>query len=620
MKAQDLTLDQLLQTAEGRLTVRGGRALLADAAATYRLAEELADTLGDEAARGVLTRFGYQSGYQEAARLRTYLSWDDDQEWLRAATRTLTLQGLGEVEFSETRVDRSQGLFLAEVKARNSFEAEEHKDRIGPGPETRCDRLTGFLSGYASAYLGAKVLFVEETCAAASDDDHTCTFRGKLAAEWGEEGRVHLARYDRDRIGERLATSEREVFEQRVKIREQEFELEAKRRLEEASRLKSEFLANISHELRTPLNSIIGYADLLLAKLGRKLPPTPVRNLERILSNAEHLLGLINSILDISKIEAGRMDIQLEACELAPILKQQLEDVQVLVKDREIVVTGPEDLDQLPPLWVDPVRLRQCLTNVLGNAAKFTERGSISVTARTLRGQSSGRSAEFLSLAIRDTGPGVPLEEQATVFEAFRQADGSTARNHEGTGLGLPIVRELLTLMGGEIQLSSSPGAGSTFTLLLPLAGDRTSGSAEPSPEAPAAPAEPKGNGTILLIDDDPDMGALMGEHLASAPDELSGYELIVEPDPVEGIAKARSQPPTVVLLDLSLPQVDGRGVLRLLKADPKTKGIPVLVVSIRDDVRETVKEGALTTLSKPVRPDELYAALRQAVLVSESQ
>jgi len=323
LKAQELTLDQLLQTAEGRLTVRGGRALLADAAATYRLAEELADTLGEEAARGVLTRFGYQSGYQEAARLRTYLSWDDDQEWLHASARTLTLQGLGEVEFSETRVDRAQGVFSAEVTAHNSFEAEEHKDRIGPGPAPRCDRLTGFLSGYASAFLGAKVVFIEQSCAARSDDLHTCTFTGKLAAEWGqEEGRLHLSRYNRDQIGERLATSEREVFEQRVKIREQEYELEARRRLEEASRLKSEFLANISHELRTPLNSIIGYSDLLLAKLGRKLPPTPVRNLERILSNAEHLLGLINSILDISKIEAGRMDIQLEACDLGPILKQ----------------------------------------------------------------------------------------------------------------------------------------------------------------------------------------------------------------------------------------------------------------------------------------------------------
>lgn len=616
MKAQDLTLDQLLETAEGRLTVRGGRALLADAAATYRLAEELADTLGEEAARGVLTRFGYQSGYQEATRLRTYLSWDDDQEWLQAAARTLTLQGLGEVAFSETRVDRAQGVFRARVEARDAFEAAEHKDRIGPGPETRCDRLTGFLSGYASAYFGAKVVFVEESCAARSDHEHSCSFVGKLAAEYGEEDRVHLARYDRDRIGERLATTEREVFEQRVKIREQEFQLEAKRRLEEASRLKSEFLANISHELRTPLNSIIGYADLLLAKLGRKLPPTPVRNLERILSNAEHLLGLINSILDISKIEAGRMDIQLEACDLGPILKQQLEDVEVLVKDRQVVVEGPPDLAELPPLWVDPVRLRQCLTNVLGNAAKFTERGSITVSAKILRGQSSGRSQEFLALAVRDTGPGVALEEQATVFEAFRQADGSTARAHEGTGLGLPIVRELLTLMGGEIQLTSSPGAGSTFTLLLPLAGE---GQQAPAPNAePPGAGELKGSGTFLLIDDDPDIEAILGEILQGAPEDLQGYRLVVEADPVDGIARAHSEPPTLVLLDLSLPQVDGRGVLRLLKSDPRTQAVPVIVVSIRDDIRETVKEGALSTLAKPVQPDELYASLRQAILVSE--
>lgn len=618
VKAQELTLDQLLTTADGRLVVRGGRALLADAAATYRLAEELSDTLGEEASRGVLTRFGYQSGYQEATRLRTYLTWDNDQEWLHASARTLTLQGLGEVSFEKTLVDRTQGVFRAKVKAVDAFEAEQHKDRVGPDATTRCDRLTGFLSGYASAFVGAQVLFIEQTCAARSDDDHVCTFSGKLAREWGEEGRVHLARYDRDQIGERLASSEREVFEQRVKIREQEFQLEAKRRLEEASRMKSEFLANISHELRTPLNSIIGYSDLLLTKLGKKLPPTPVRNLERILSNAEHLLGLINSILDISKIEAGQMDIQPEPCLLAPILKQQLEDIRVLVKDREIEVTGPANLEDLPKLWVDPVRLRQCLTNVLGNAAKFTEKGSISVTARTLRGQSGGQSAEFLSLAVRDTGPGVPLPDQATVFEAFRQADGSTARNHEGTGLGLPIVRELLTLMGGEIQLSSSPGAGSTFTLLLPLAGDKTSAEVV---EAPASfVGEPTGSGTLLLIDDDPDIGALMSEHLASAPDDLAGYQLVVQPDPVEGIANARREPPTVILLDLSLPHVDGRSVLRLLKSDPSTAGVPVVVVSIRDDARETIKDGALTTLPKPIRPAELYAALRQAVVVSENR
>ncbi|MBL4850092.1 MAG: XylR N-terminal domain-containing protein [Planctomycetes bacterium] len=470
MKAKDLTLDKLLTTADGRLLVRGGRALLADAAATYRLAEELSDTLGEEAARGVLTRFGYQSGYQEATRLRTYLSWDDDREWLFAATRTLTLQGLGEVEFEEAIVDRVEGVFRARVSAKDSFEAEQHKNRVGPGPATRCDRLTGFLSGYASAFLGRSVLFIEEECAARGDDAHECTFVGKLAAEWGKVGRTHSGRYDRDRIGERLASTEREVFEQRIKIREQEFELEAQRRLQEASRLKSEFLANISHELRTPLNSIIGYADLLITKLGGKLPPTPARNLERILSNAEHLLGLINSILDISKIEAGRVDIQAESIDLSPLLSQALEDVQVLVKDREISIVGPSNLADLPPVYADPIRLRQCLTNVLGNAAKFTERGQIEVSARVLHGQSSGTATEFLALAVRDTGPGVPLADQATIFEAFRQADGGTNRQHEGTGLGLPIVRQLLTLMGGEIQLSSSSGAGSTFTLLLPTA------------------------------------------------------------------------------------------------------------------------------------------------------
>lgn len=617
MRAADLTLEQLLVQTEGRLTLRGGRALLADAAATYKLSDELIDTLGAEAARGVLTRWGFQSGYRDATRLRTYMSWDSELEWLHAGARSLSLLGLGSVHFDEVMIDRSQGAFRATVRAEDSFEAEEFKERASPDPEPQCHRLAGFLSGYASAFLGGQVIFIEERCAARSDDETCCEFRGKVASEWGAAGELHAARYARDKIGERLAGREREVLEQAVKIREQEFELAAKRRLEEASRLKTEFLANISHELRTPLNSIIGYSDLLISKLGKKLPPTPVRNLERILSNAEHLLGLINSILDISKIEAGRMDLQLVPVALGPLLEVVLEDTRLLLKERPVVVRGPEDAGALPLLRADPIRLKQCLTNVLGNAAKFTEEGEIEVSARVVRGQSSGRASEFLSLAIRDTGPGISKADQATVFEAFRQADASTIRRHEGTGLGLPIVRELLTLMGGEVHLASAPGAGSTFTLILPL----DAGQEHPPAELTTAPValvslspvddDPR---TILLIDDDPDAEAFVRARLAEGPPGLSEHPLVVVRDPVEGIAVARQEPPAAILLDLSLPHVDGREVLRLLKTDPRTGRVPVIVISIRDDLRLTTGEGALAALPKPIRPEQLYDALRQAI------
>lgn len=626
MKASDLTLDQLLTTSEGRLTLRGGRALLADAAATYRLSDELTETLGDEPARGVLTRWGYQSGYQEAARLRTYLSWDSELEWLHAGARSLSLLGLGRVRFEEALVDREQGVFRARVSAEDTFEAFEFKERASPDPAPQCHRLAGFLSGYASAFLGDQVIFVEERCAAASDDHTRCEFSGRVASEWGASGALHLARYAHDRIGERLAGREREVLAQAVKIHEQELELAAKRRLEEASRLKSEFLANISHELRTPLNSIIGYSDLLIGKLRTKLPPTPLRNLERILSNAEHLLGLINSILDISKIEAGRMDLELGPVALGPLLEVALEDTRVLLKDRPVEVRGPSNLGELPLLYADPIRLKQCLTNVLGNAAKFTTEGVIEATVKVVRGQLGGQASDFVSLAVRDTGPGIQKADQATVFEAFRQADASTLRRHEGTGLGLPIVRELLTLMGGEIHLASAPGAGSTFTMVLPVAGSerppagRLAGlGASPPPREVSGWTGPvqdqaRAPGPILLIDDDPDAEALLRGLLVEAPARLRAHPLIVVRDPVEGIASARQDPPAAILLDLALPSVDGREVLRLLKTDPRTGRIPVVVISIRDDLRLTTGEGALAALPKPLRAETLYAALELAI------
>lgn len=604
MKASDLRLDDLLDQHpdQGRLELRGGRALLTDASATYRLAEELRETLGEDAARGVLLRYGYQTGYREAASLR-YLTWDDDLEFLQAAARTQTILGIGLLTFEEMRADRSQGVFRVTAVAQNSFEAAEHKARLGPTDACVCHRLTGYLSGFASAWLGDAVLFIEETCAARSDDSDDCRIVGRLRDEWGHTADNESRRYQRDAIGERLASRDREVLAQAVKIREQELELIAKQRIEQASRLKSEFLANISHELRTPLNSIIGYADLLLTRLGAKLPATPRQNLSRILANAEHLLGLINSILDISKIEAGRMDLHLEPVDLNELLNQCVEDAAVLIKDKPVKLVKGYQPEEVPLVLADRLRLHQCLTNVLANAAKFTDAGTIRLETRRVQGRSEGRSVPYLALAISDTGPGIPREHQATIFEPFRQVDASTTRSHGGTGLGLPIVRQLLELMKGEIQLTSSSSAGATFTLLLQVASGspppaRASETAtETAPEPPSEKEDSPGQ-HLLLIDDDPDFATIVR---ALLEDDPAGRALRVERDPIKGIAAARLEPPALVLLDLKLPNVDGREVLRLLREDERTRAIPVIVISIRDDLLETLAEGAAAALKKPV-------------------
>ena len=604
MKAEDLVLARLMagDPEQGVLSVPGGRVIVADAGAVWRLAEELEETLGARAARGVLLRHGFQIGYQEATRLRTYHAWDSDLEWLLAAARTRLMFGFGRLEFSDLVVDRARGLFRAVVLARNAFEATEHRAHRGPRGAPACHRLAGFLTGYASAWLGDSVLFLERSCAVQDEAQATCRLEGRLASEWGEEGQELGLAYQRDAIGERLASRDREVLAQAVTIREQELELEKKRQLEQASRLKSQFLATMSHELRTPLNSIIGFSELLLEKLGPRLPETPRHNLERIHSNAEHLLGLINSVLDISKIEAGRLELHLEAVDAGQILDRCLADVAVLLEGRPVELVREYRREELPRVRADSLRLRQALTNVLGNAVKFTERGSIRVAARPITGQRAGREARLLAISVTDTGPGIAPEHQALIFEPFRQVDGTPARSHGGTGLGLPIARQLLELMGGELGLVSAPGSGATFTLVVPLA--EAGAAAPPAPQEPPA-QEVDRRRRVLLIDDDPDAAALVRAAL-----EPEGCSLQVETDPVRAIASARLEAPSLILLDLRLPRVDGREALRLLRADPRTRPVPVVVISVRDDAGATLAEGAQAVVPKPIQPALLRRVL----------
>ncbi len=605
MKASEIDLDKILvrKPGDGVLEMRGTRGVLIDAAAEYRLAEELEETLGREAAKGVLTRFGYQSGYMLAANLRTYFDWESDLEWLLAGAEQPAHLGSGRIDFEDLVFDRAKGIFRVVARVRNSFESCERKRRHGPSGEPVCARLAGYLSGFGSAFMGDEVLFIEHECAARSEAASACRIEGRISAEWGEAGEPHRALYRRDAIGERLASRDREVLAQAIKIQEQELALAAKKKVEEANRLKSEFLANISHELRTPLNAILGYADLLLTKLGKKLPDTPRQNLERILANAEHLLGLINSILDISKVEAGRMEVHLEAVELGPILDRCLQDVRILLMGKPVEVFAPATAGPLPRVLADKVKLKQCFTNVLGNAAKFTERGSIRVDTKVITGQRSGRASGFLAISVSDTGPGIAPEHHATIFEPFRQVDASATREHEGTGLGLPIVRQLLGLMGGEVQLTSSPGAGSTFSLVIPLAQQEGTGAAVPPTRVQEA--------EILLVDDDPDFAAIVREALASVADSLRA-RLRVERDPITAIAAARVRPPALILLDLRLPTIDGVEVLRLFHEDPRTRGVPVVVVSGREDAAATLGAGACAVLSKPLKPGALLEVVAQ--------
>jgi adenylate cyclase len=380
----------------------------------------------------------------------------------------------------------------------------------------------------------------------------------------------------------------------------------AKEQAELANRAKSEFLANMSHELRTPLNAIIGFTRLVMRRAKDALPEKQYDNLGKILASAEHLLSLINSVLDLSKIEAGRVEVRPTEFALEPVIDQCLRTVEPMVKGE--LRLEKQIASDLPTLFTDQEKLRQILINLLGNAVKFTEAGSVTVRAVHEDG--------VIALAVADTGIGIPDSAKELVFEEFRQVDSSSTRQHGGTGLGLPISRHLARLLGGDISLESAPGVGSTFTLTLPARHALELPAETGVPEVLPAAAkgdrqhaiEPAGREPLVLaIDDDPNMIYLLRENLAEA-----GYRVVGVAGGEEGVRKAREVTPSAIVLDIVMPHKDGWQVLHELKADPATRDIPVIMLSIVDQKDLGYRLGAFDYLLKPFERDALVATLQR--------
>jgi len=378
------------------------------------------------------------------------------------------------------------------------------------------------------------------------------------------------------------------------------------RELEAASEHKSQFLANMSHELRTPMNAIIGVSEMLLEDardLGR---PDDVEPLERILRAARHLLELINEILDLSKIEAGKMELQLETFAVAPLVEEVAATLAPMAEKNG----NRLDVQCAPGLGVmraDQTRIRQALLNLASNAVKFTERGAVTITAA----REAERERDWVVLGIADTGIGMTPEQTARLFQDFIQADASTTRKYGGTGLGLAISRRFCRMMGGDITVESAPGAGSTFTIRLPAVvtdtGDVVS-EAEPAIAArPLSARPPLANGAqILVVDDDPTVRDLMDRHLSR-----EGFAVLTAASGIEALALARDVHPAAITLDVMMPELDGWSVLAALKGDPALADIPVILVTIVDDRQRGYALGAAEYLVKPIDRKRLASTLR---------
>ena len=367
-------------------------------------------------------------------------------------------------------------------------------------------------------------------------------------------------------------------------LRQRTAEAEAAREAaESANRAKSAFLANMSHELRTPLSAVIGYTELLEEE-GQD--ETILNDLGKIKGNAKHLLSLINDVLDLSKIEANKMELFAETIELEPLLQEVTATVETLVKTKAntLVLDCGE---RLGTMRTDAVKLRQCLFNLLGNACKFTENGQITLRVR--------RDGEWLSFAVEDTGIGMSPEQLRRLFQRFTQADESTTRKFGGTGLGLALTRAFARLLGGDVTVTSTEGRGTCFTLRVP--GEAPDGAAplDDAPEAAGA-AIHESRDLVLVIDDEASQRELLNRFLTK-----QHFAVCTTPDGRSGLDMARSLQPRVILLDVMMPDLDGWAVLKALKADPATADIPVVIVSFVAEAKLGASLGAADTITKPV-------------------
>jgi signal transduction histidine kinase/CheY-like chemotaxis protein len=396
-------------------------------------------------------------------------------------------------------------------------------------------------------------------------------------------------------------TLETKVNERTIELIVANQELQqANLKIREADRLKSEFLANMSHELRTPMNAIIGFTRLVQRKAADVLPPKQGENLEKVEISAKQLLGLINDILDLSKIEAGKMNLSIMPFDLASLVEACFATVEPIVK-RDRVRLVKEVSENLPEVLSDQDKLNQIIINLMSNALKFTEEGEVKLSAVL--------EDSLLKIAVSDTGIGIPSDALKYIFDEFRQVDGSSTRKHGGTGLGLSITKKLVHLLGGTIDVSSVEGEGSTFTVTIPMG--KKNGVFEEEvklDEEALVRAEKREKKILLSIDDDPNVLILLRENLKD-----EGYYVVGALSGDEGVRKAKELKPFAITLDILMTHKDGWKVLNELKADPATRHIPIIVLSILDNKELGFNLSIFDYLVKPFDKGTILSALQRA-------
>ncbi len=453
--------------------------------------------------------------------------------------------------------------------------------------------LIGIFVASVALVGGAMVLVLQITVVARL----TTMSKQVRAITTNNDKTTHLATTGHDEItslGQDINTMLQSLAQSHEALRASEAEACAARQVaEQANEMKSRFLANMSHELRTPLNSIINFTRILSAGMRGPVNEGQVDYLNRVHASGEHLLGLINDILDLSKIEAGRMDLHLEPCNLERLLEGIMSTAIGLVKDKPVVLQQ-EIAPDLPTVSIDATRIRQVLLNLLSNAAKFTDAGTITVRAMFEK--------PSIVISVTDTGIGIPADKIESIFDEFRQVDDGSARSYEGTGLGLAICKRLIEMHHGHISVESTPGVGSTFSFSL---------LAQPPccDIPPCYELDTKNGIPVLVIDDDPCSIEIVSSYL-----QRDGYAVYGIQDSQTVLDKARQMTPAVIILDILMPNLDGWNLLTAFKQDADLKTIPIILYSIMDEQQRGFTLGASAYLIKPIDEDLLRETVANVV------
>ena len=371
---------------------------------------------------------------------------------------------------------------------------------------------------------------------------------------------------------------------------------------EEASKAKSSFLAKMSHELRTPLNAIIGYSEIMKEDATDDGDTARAEDLDKVLNAARHLLGLINDVLDISKIEAGKMELFLETFDLTKLINEVIATASPLVskKGNALAIDCPADIGSM---HADATKLRQMLLNLLSNASKFAEKGTVTLKAVRIIEE----DADYMELSVIDTGIGMTPEQLTRLFQAFSQADASTTSKYGGTGLGLAISKQFAQMMQGDITVTSTPGVGSTFTIRMPakVLTKQPKVVNHATHKLTRSPFSSQSRPKILVIDDDKEIRSVIAEVLS-----MSGYDVVEAASGQQGLDHISRFTPHLILLDVMMPGIDGWTVLTKLQDNPKLVDVPVIVLSAMGDVEMAMSLGAASVLLKPVDASRLTAEI----------